>query len=135
MLTVKIEAESIEELADKLLAIGSRLSGGAQPVAEAPAKVTRKAKPAEEPKAETKPDENPKAEEPKAETKPTEEPKAEAGGTLDWDKDVAPVVLALVKEKGRDFVAKVLETFGVARAAQLPPERWQELLDALNDAA
>ena len=120
MFTFTIEASSVEELADKLLAVGSRLQGGqtVAPVEAAPTKSRKKAEPAT-------------AAEP---TATAAEPANEAPASLDWDKDVAPAVLAVVKDKGREFVTSVLEQFGVTRAAQLPPERWQELLDALTDA-
>jgi len=135
MFTFTIEASSVEELADKLLAVGSRLQGGqtVAPVEAAPAKSRKKvpegnaaASSAEAPS----PTSNSAPNTPSADAAPCPSEPA----SLDWDKDVAPAVLAVVKDKGREFVTSVLEQFGVTRAAQLPPERWQELLDALTNA-
>ena len=51
--------------------------------------------------------------------------------TLDFDKDVAPVVISYVQSKGRPFVVGILEQFGVGKASELPEDRWGELLAAL----
>ncbi len=58
----------------------------------------------------------------------------DAPAALDFDKDVAPTVLKLVRERGKPWVSAVLEQFGIQRASELPAERWGELLTALNDA-
>lgn len=54
---------------------------------------------------------------------------------LDFDKDVTPVVLAAVKDKGRDFVTSVLTQFGVERASQVPDEQFGELIALLKGDA
>ena len=54
---------------------------------------------------------------------------------LDFDKDVAPVVLGYVKSKGKPWVVGILAQFGVERASELPADRYGELVNALNDAA
>lgn len=66
--------------------------------------------------------------EPAAAEAPTE-------GLLDFDKHVAPKVLGYVKSHSKDFVSSVLSEFGVAKASELPAERWPELLEALDNAA
>lgn len=145
---IEVEASNIDELADKLLALGGRLSGnGVREAVEAlqvkpePAKrTTRKANTAE---SQTRVDqivvnEVQESEKP-AETSPTtsstEPPSEGTPSNLDWDKDVAPKVIGFVKAHGREFVAGVLEQFGVDRASQLPEDRWPELLTALGDAS
>jgi hypothetical protein len=60
---------------------------------------------------------------------------AEASEPLDFEKDVTPVVLAAVKDKGRDFVASVLTQFGVERASQVPDEQFGELIAMLKGDA
>lgn len=85
---------------------------------------------AEEPKVEEPKVEEPKVEEPKA----APAPKAD-GKPLDFDKDVAPLVLGYVKSHGKPWVFEVLEQFGVTRASALPAERLGELVAALNDKA
>jgi hypothetical protein len=52
--------------------------------------------------------------------------------SLDFDKDVAPVVLNAVKVHTKEWVQEVLSQFGVARASQVPDEQLQELVDALK---
>ena len=51
---------------------------------------------------------------------------------LDFDKDVAPVVLNAVKVHSKEWVQEVLSQFGVARASQVPDEQLAELLAALQ---
>jgi hypothetical protein len=52
---------------------------------------------------------------------------------LSFETDVTPVVLAVVQTKGKPVVEEILSQFGVARASQLDPARWPELLAALQD--
>ena len=54
--------------------------------------------------------------------------------TFDFDKDVAPTVLRLVKERGKPWVLGILNQFGVERASELPADRWAELVQTLEDA-
>ena len=54
---------------------------------------------------------------------------------LDFDKDVAPVVLGYVKSKGKPWVVAILNQFGVERASELPPEQFGELVDTLHAEA
>lgn len=54
---------------------------------------------------------------------------------LDFDKDVAPVVLNAVKVKGKPWVQEVLGQFGVERASQVAAEQLPELVAALTEGA
>ena len=54
---------------------------------------------------------------------------------LDFDKDVAPVVLGYVRSKGKPWVVAILGEFGVEKASSLPAGQWPELIAALHDAA
>ena len=58
-----------------------------------------------------------------------------SSATLDFDKDVAPVVLGYVKSKGKPWVVAILNQFGVERASELPPEQFGELVDTLHAEA
>ena len=53
---------------------------------------------------------------------------------LDFDTDVAPVVLRVVKDKGKPVAQEILSQFGVEKASNLDPSRWPELVAALQDA-
>jgi hypothetical protein len=53
---------------------------------------------------------------------------------LNFDTDIAPIVLQVVKDKGKPVVQAILEEFGVERASQLDPARWPELIAQLKDA-
>jgi hypothetical protein len=59
---------------------------------------------------------------------------APAASELSFETDVTPVVLAVVQTKGKPVVEEILSQFGVARASQLDPARWPELVAALQDA-
>jgi hypothetical protein len=58
---------------------------------------------------------------------------APSASELSFETDVTPVVLAVVQTKGKPVVEEILSQFGVARASQLDPARWPELVAALKD--
>lgn len=62
------------------------------------------------------------------------EPKADTSTALDFDKDVAPVVLGFVRSKGKPWVQDILSQFGVQRASEVAPEQYGELVAAFQDA-
>lgn len=62
-------------------------------------------------------------------------PAAANTAILDFDKDVAPIVMGYVKTKTKAWVIAVLNEFGVERASELPSTQWPELINALNDKA
>lgn len=136
---IEISAISIDELADKLLALGAKLSGitlcdpsalptaGDTPVAEKP---KRKPKPPLE--AET-------AASTVAGTGSTTETETVAEEvvepvSLSFETDIAPVVIKLVTAKGKPVVSAILDQFGAARASEVDETRWPELLELLNAA-
>lgn len=51
---------------------------------------------------------------------------------LDFDKDVAPVVLNAVKVHTKEWVQEILSQFGFARASQVPDEQLPELVETLK---
>lgn len=149
---IEIEGASIEEVADKLLALGHKLAGTSTvaiaAATEAPGeqpKTTRARKTKAEPVAEVSPTPSAEAtQEAEAATvsEASPEPVDEVAPVpsdeqtpppLDFDKDVTPAVLNAVEAHGRDKVAELLGQFGVARAGQLDEARWPELLQALAD--
>jgi hypothetical protein len=64
----------------------------------------------------------------------TEPSSTPAPAELNFDIDVAPHVLALVKEKDKATAQEILSQFGVEKASLLDPARWPELVTALKDA-
>jgi hypothetical protein len=61
------------------------------------------------------------------------EPEAPTTGEpLNFELDVAPVVLRAVSLKTKSFVQDVLSEFGSARASELDPARWPELIARLE---
>lgn len=117
---VEVTADSLSELAGKVLALAAQfqVTQAEAPVAKAPARKAKAAEPAPEPVA------------------PEPDPEAPAPDVpaLDFDKDVAALVLESLAVKGRDVVSGVLSQFGVAKASQLDEKLWPELIAALKDA-
>lgn len=62
---------------------------------------------------------------------PEQAPGAKA---LDFEKDIAPLVLKVVAERGKPVVQDILAQFGVERASQVPDEQLNELVAVLKDA-
>lgn len=152
---VEVTAASVPELASKLLAMGFSMQGGVavvhssanDPVMPEVKEAAPKAKKAKEvaEKAPADPTPDPKSA-PTAEateSQPTtQEPAStdapapsasEPADVLDFDKDVAPVVLNAVKVKGKPWVQEILSQFGVERASQVPDEQLPELIAAINE--
>lgn len=53
---------------------------------------------------------------------------------LNFETDVAPYVLQVVKEKGKPVAQDILSQFGVEKASTLDPVQWPELVEALKGA-
>jgi cell division septation protein DedD len=160
MIKIEVTGNSIPEVADKLLAIGASLRAstavlpianggtGAQTIEEvmgvaeaAPVDPTPISSPATATSTTQSSEPAPKSAEPATvtESQPTTtEPSstpapAASASELSFETDVTPVVLAVVQTKGKPVVEEILSQFGVARASQLDPARWPELLAALKD--
>ena len=141
MIKIEVTGNSILELADKLLAIGASLQGikttvphtwsDIKPDADIILEVAEAAPvdptPAAEPAA-TLASSSKQAEAPTDTSAP-----ATSVSELSFEKDVTPVVLAVVQTNGKPVVEEILSQFGVARASQLDPARWPELVAALQD--
>jgi hypothetical protein len=61
-------------------------------------------------------------------------PPASASDELNFDTDVAPYVLQVVKEKGKPVAQEILSQFGVEKASSLDPAQWPELVATLKGA-
>ena len=129
MIKIEVTGNSIPEVADKLLAIGASLQGitttmsvevaKAAPVDPTPA--PKSAPPVEV--TESQP----------TTTEPSSTPAPAASASeLDFELDVAPVVLRAVSSKGKPFVQDILSEFGSVRASQLAVDLWPELIDRLE---
>jgi hypothetical protein len=136
MIKIEVSGASIAEVSDKLLAIGASLQRTEKPeVAEAAPENPTPA-PKSAPSAETS-ESQPTTTQPSTTPAPTAEPsekEAAVSNELNFDTDVAPIVLQVVKEKGKPVVQEILEQFGVERASLLDPARWPELVAQLKDA-
>jgi len=145
MIKIEVTGNSIPEVADKLLAIGASLRGHIEvnavrealqvdrnvakvEVAEA-APVDPTPAPKSAPVAEVS-ESQPTTTEPSS----TPAPAASVSEELNFDTDVAPYVLQVVKEKGKPVAQEILSQFGVEKASLLDPTLWPELVQQLKDA-
>jgi len=153
MFKLEVTADSIPELADRLLALGAQLSippgvniaaaAGASAETDQPQRRTRGPnKPKAELEVETAQQAADERGEPQTESMADEQPEAEAevesgivAADLDFDKDVAPRVLDLVARKGREAMTNILDQFGAARASEVDAAQWPELVAKLEEAA
>lgn len=165
MFRIEVQADSIPQLADQLLALGTRLSGfpavsnqtsGTVTVAAADPEPAKRPRSPNKPKAEADTEAEaavlkaqlaeqvesmaeaaptPAAEEPEEVEAVAEPEGGVVAADLDFDKDIAPQVLDLVARKGRDAMVKVLDEFGAARASEVDTAQWPELLAKLAEAA
>lgn len=123
MYKIEITADTLTELAGKAMSLAVKLNTG---TAMEPAVYAPPAEPVEiNPVAPTPPVSITSAK--TEEVMP--EPPAPA---LNFDTDVAPVVLRAVATKGKPFVEAAMAEFGVERASQLDAARWAELIDRLD---
>ena len=143
MIKIEVAGNSIPEVADKLLALGHSLYSkavlpianggtGAQTIADvmgvaeaAPVDPTPAPKSVE---AAAGSESQPTTTEPSS----TPAPAASASEPLNFELDVAPVVLRAVAAKGKPFVQDVLSEFGGVRASDLDDALWPELIARLE---
>jgi hypothetical protein len=140
VIKIEVTGNSIGEVADKLLAIGGSLRNAAVTTApQAKTKIDpvmpelREA--AEQAPSDPTPSEAVFSGETEASpTAPsgTEPETPTTGEPLNFELDVAPVVLRAVALKTKSFVQDVLSEFGSARASELDPARWPELIARLE---
>lgn len=153
---IEVTGTSIGEVADKLLAIGHSLQNtainNADNAAREALQAERKAK-APRKKAEPEvaeeapvdptpategiqaslaPDTTPESASPTSDSGPTATETASPSDELDFEKDVAPVVIDAVSRVGREGVSSTLAEFGVDRASEVDPSQYAELVKALE---
>ena len=116
MYKIEITADTLTELAGKAMSLAVKLNTGTEPAVYAP--------PAEPVEI------NPVAPTPPVSITPAKV--EEVMPALNFDTDVAPVVLRAVATKGKPFVEAAMAEFGVERASQLDAARWAELIDRLD---
>lgn len=133
MIKIEVTGSSIAEVADKLLALGANLRGSAamqaiSPImpevaemAAAPEPVVDAGRAEPEPAAETT---EGGSSAPAATVSPSE-PVISADALRD-------LVLSVVRVKGREAMVAVLDTFGAAKASDVPAARVPELVAALE---
>lgn len=141
MIKIEVTGNSIPEVADKLIAIGRSLRNDADNVARIAMQTERDAlmpelrEAAEKAPSDPTPSEAVSSGETEASpTAPsgTEPETPTTGEPLNFELDVAPVVLRAVALKTKSFVQDVLSEFGSARASELDPARWPELIARLE---
>lgn len=142
MYKIEINANTLAELAGKVLALAAQLNETASEAPRYVGPLTGEAEPEVAEAAPADPTPAPKSA-PAAETTESQQPTTEASSTpasapsaseLDFDTDVAPYVLQVVKEKGKPVAQEILSQFGVDRASLLEPHLWPELVEQLKDA-
>jgi hypothetical protein len=147
MIKIEVTGNSIAEVSDKLLAIGASLQRtvshdadnaareALQAKRDAAKKEVAEAAPVDPtPAPKSAPDVEVTESQPTTEEPATTPAPSASASELNFDTDVAPIVLQVVKDKGKPVVQAILEEFGVERASQLDPARWPELIAQLKDA-
>lgn len=143
---IEVTADTLSELAGKVLALAAQFQTTVLPPAalaepDAPKPRKAKAKGPEPVRENADPAEvgNEQSSEGSAVQKSSGETPTETSSShsepLDFEKDVAPLVLETVAAKGRAAVSEVLDRFGVERASQIDEHLWPELVTALKDIA
>lgn len=147
MYKIEITAETLAELAGKAASLAAKLNTGAgteramswSPIKEAADIELEVAEAAPSPElvnevteAPSAPDTLPESGTPTSGTGPTAETASPT--ELDFDADVAPFVLQVVKEKGKPVAQEILSQFGVEKASSLDPAQWPELVATLKAA-
>ena len=148
MIKIEVTGASIPEVADKLIAIGRSLYNTSVNDADNAAREALQAKrtaakaevaeqaPSPEPVSEateapSAPATSPESGTPTSDTGPTAETASPT--ELNFDTDVAPIVLQVVKEKGKPVAQEILAQFGVEKASLLDPAQWPELVSLLKE--
>lgn len=127
MYRIEITADTLSELAGKAMSLAVKLNTGTATEAPIivglpPVKSEVELKVVEEVPADPTP------------SQPAPAAEAPASDTLNFDIDVAPYVLQVVKEKGKPVAQEILSQFGVEKASLLDPARWPELVEVLKEA-
>lgn len=142
MYKIEITAETLAELAGKAMLFAVKLNtvtatesvpvgvGGVGTVTAAEVAEAAPVDPTPAPKS------APAAEETESHPTPPEPAPAPSASAseLNFDTDVAPIVLQVVKEKGKPVAQEIIGQFGVEKASLMDPALWPELVDQLKAA-
>lgn len=135
MIKIEVTGNSIGEVADKLLAIGASLHRVTPAKSEEVVREVAEAAPVDPTPAPKSVPSAEVSESPQTTEEPSTTPAPAASASeLNFDTDVAPIVLQVVKEKGKPVAQEILAQFGVDKASALDTARWPELVAALKDA-
>jgi hypothetical protein len=132
MYRVEVTADTLSELAGKLITLGSRLS------LPAPQEVTTSTAPIAVLGLGSVSDPNDQvyvaetSAEPETADAKSVEPVEET--SYDYVTQVAPRVLQMVAKRGRDAVKTLLSGFGVTKASELSADKYPALMNAINEA-
>ena len=144
MYKIEITAETLAELAGKAMSLAAKLNTGtateSAPVGVGGVGTVTAAEVAEA--APENPTPAPKSapaaeavESPPTTEQPSTTPAPSASASeLNFDTDVAPIVLQVVKEKGKPVAQEIIGQFGVEKASLMDPALWPELVDQLKAA-
>jgi hypothetical protein len=150
MIKIEVTGNSIPEVADKLLALGASLRSAAVNAADDAAREALQAKrnaanngsplnsaphPVGNAHVSEGADLNPAAldvVEVEVATENTPAAPAEEIAVLNFETQVAPVVLLFVQKRSKEETSKILAEFGVERASMLDPALWPELVARLE---
>lgn len=144
MIKIEVTGNSIGEVADKLLAIGGSLRSAApadpiktivvERVDPIMPEVAEMAAENPTPPATTVKGQGSSSTTTAETSTPAPAAPSATSEELNFEIDVAPYVLQVVKEKGKPVAQEILSQFGVEKASTLDPAQWPELVEALKGA-
>lgn len=139
MIKIEVTGNSIGEVADKLLSIGASLLGSgtsSEPIKVDPVmpEVAEMAAENPTPPATTVKEQGSSSTTTAETSTPAPAAPSATSEELNFETDVAPYVLQVVKEKGKPVAQEILSQFGVEKASTLDPAQWPELVEALKGA-
>lgn len=139
MIKIEVTGNSIGEVADKLLSIGASLLGSgtpSEPIKVDPVmpEVAEMAAENPTPPATTVKEQGSSSTTTAETSTPAPAAPSATSEELNFETDVAPYVLQVVKEKGKPVAQEILSQFGVEKASNLDPAQWPELVEALQGA-
>lgn len=139
MIKIEVTGNSIGEVADKLLSIGASLLGSgtpSEPIKVDPVmpEVAEMAAENPTPPATTVKEQGSSSTTTAETSTPAPAAPSATSEELNFETDVAPYVLQVVKEKGKPVAQEILSQFGVEKASSLDPAQWPELVATLKAA-
>ena len=139
MIKIEVTGNSIGEVADQLLSIGASLLGSgtpSEPIKVDPVmpEVAEMAAENPTPPATTVKEQGSSSTTTAETSTPAPAAPSATSEELNFETDVAPYVLQVVKEKGKPVAQEILSQFGVEKASTLDPAQGPELVEALQGA-